>query len=51
MRVVGQGVPHSQEMGVGTFLGAVPTLLDEDELEAQEEERQGLSRPERVGVR
>lgn len=49
--MVAQGTPHSQEIGIGTFLGAVPTLLDENELEAQEEERRGLSRPERVGVR
>lgn len=32
MREVAQGAPHSWEMGIGTFLKAAPTLLDEDEL-------------------
>lgn len=46
MKEVAQGAPHDWEMGIGTFLEAVPTLSDEDELGAQDEEGQGLSRPE-----
>lgn len=49
MRGVAQGTPQNREMGIGAFLQTVPTLLDEDELGAQEKEGQGLSRPEICG--
>lgn len=51
VREVVQGVLHNWEMGVETFLEAAPKQLDENELGAQEEEGQGLSRPESSGNR